>query len=67
VLTRLGQGFPWWLSGKKKKKKKKNLPTSAGDTGIQVQSLDWDFSLEKEMATCSSIFACKTGKRSLEG
>ena len=49
------------------KKKKKKLPASAEDTGMQVQSLDWDVSLKKEMATCPSIFACKIGKRSLEG
>ena len=38
-------------------KKKKNLPANAGD---MVQSLGQEDPLEKEMATCSSIFAWKT-------
>ena len=36
----------------------KNPPTKAGETQeMQVPSLDWEFSLEKEMATHSSILA----------
>ena len=35
----------------------KNLPANAGDTGHTVQSLGWEDSLQKEMATCSSILA----------
>ena len=32
-----------------------NLPASAGDTKMWVQSLGWENSLEKEMPTCFNI------------
>ena len=35
----------------------KNLPASAGIQEMQVQSLGWEDTLEKEMATHSSIVA----------
>jgi len=35
----------------------KNLPASAGIQEMQVQSLGWEDTLEKEMATHSSIAA----------
>ena len=37
----------------------KNLPTSAGDAGMLFRALGWEYPLEKEMATCSSILAWK--------
>ena len=37
----------------------KNLPTNARDSGDVVQSLDWKDSLEKGMATHSSVLAWK--------
>ena len=40
-------GLPWWLSGKE----------SACNAGDQVLSLGWEDSLEKGMATHSSILA----------
>ena len=44
----LHTGLPWWLSGVK-------ITTAVQET--QVQSLDQEDSLEKEMATHSSILA----------
>ena len=41
------KGLPRWLSGKE----------SASNSGDQVQSLGWEDTLEKEMATHSSILA----------
>ena len=38
-------GLPWWLSGK--------------ESAMQDTSLGWDYPLEKEMATHSSILAWK--------
>ena len=35
----------------------KNLPVNAGDTRDEVQYLDWEDSLEMEIATHSSILA----------
>ena len=35
----------------------KNLPTNAGDTEMQVQSLGWENPLEQEITTHSSILA----------
>ena len=37
----------------------KNLPANAGDTEMQVQSLDQEDPLEKEMASHSNILAWK--------
>ena len=37
----------------------KKLPASAGDTEMQVQSLDQEDPLEKEMASHSNILAWK--------
>jgi len=38
----------------------KNLPAAQETQEMQVQSLDWEYSLEEEMATHSSILAWKT-------
>ena len=35
----------------------KNLPASAGDAGFLIQTLNWEDSLDEEMATHSSILA----------
>ena len=44
----------------------KNPPANAGDTRAVVRSLGREDPLEEEMATHSSILACKThGQRSL--
>ena len=37
----------------------KNLPVNVGDTGDAVWSLGWEYSLEEEMATHSSILPWK--------
>ena len=37
----------------------KKLPANAGDTGDAGSSLDWEDTLEKKMATHSSILAWK--------
>ena len=37
----------------------KNLPAMQENQEMQVQSLGGEYSLEKEMATCSSILAWK--------
>ena len=51
-------GFPGGSVVKKKKKKKKNPAANAGATGsMQVRTLGWEDSLEKEMAIHSSILA----------
>ena len=50
TLLEIGMGFPGGSDGK----------TSAHNSGeTQVQSLDWEDTLEKEMATHSSILAWK--------
>ena len=38
----------------------KNLPAVQETQEMQVRSLDWEYSLEEEMATHSSILAWKT-------
>ena len=38
----------------------KNLPAVQETPEMQVRSLDWEYSLEEEMATHSSILAWKT-------
>ena len=54
-------GFPRGLVVKtnkqtKNKQTKINLPANTGDTeNEQVWSLGWEYPLEEEMATCSSI------------
>ena len=44
-------GFPGVANGAK------NLPANAGDVEMQVRSLGWEGTLEKGMATHSSILA----------
>ena len=48
------EGLPWYLSGKEKKKK-----TCLPRQKTQVQSLDWEDSMEEEMATHTTILAWK--------
>ena len=49
----LAIGVPWWLSGKESACQ--FLPMQE----TRARSLDWEDPLEKEMATHSSILACK--------
>ena len=37
----------------------KNLPANAGDIEMRVQPLGWEDPLEEDMATHSSILACR--------
>ena len=53
--TGKSRDFPAGSIVKKQTNKKKNPPASAGDTETWVQSLGQEESLEKEMATHSSI------------
>ena len=50
-VTSPGRGFPRWLSDKRIHLSMQEIQET------QVQSLGWEDSLEKEMATCSSILA----------